>query len=117
MVAQKVLSKQLNQRSKDQQPRRDSVHGSHENQTELGIWRVEAVGGETDCLADGCSVKRVSKASVWEEKGGETGREGLRAAVGKDHEPGLKGLFGPGDGGDARAEGEAFEGFWGVLVR
>jgi hypothetical protein len=46
----------------------------------------------------------------------ERGEDGdLRAAVCEDHQPGLEGVFGPGDGGDAGAEGEAFEGFCEVV--
>lgn len=44
------------------------------------------------------------------------GLGGLRAAVGEDHEPGLEGLFRPGDGGDAGAEGEPFKSFCGGLI-
>lgn len=67
-------------------------------------------------MADGRSFKELARHKCGKKGGGETGRECLRAAVGEDHEPGLEGLFGPVDGGDAGAEGEAFEGFWGVLV-
>jgi len=54
VVAQKVLSQQLNQSSKHKQARRESVHGANEDETELGIGSVESMRGKTNSLADGC---------------------------------------------------------------
>ena len=53
-------------------------------------------------------TRRVSLRVV---RGGRGGRLDVRATVGEDHYPGLEGVFRPGDGGNACAEGEAFKGF------
>ncbi|TKW52990.1 hypothetical protein CTA1_12511 [Colletotrichum tanaceti] len=87
LVRQKVLGEQLDEGGEDEQAGREGVHGADEDQAERRVRAVEAVGGEADGLAD---------------RGG--------AAVGEGHHPRLQAALGPGDGGDARAEGEALKG-------
>ena len=86
LLTQKILSQQLHQPSKHQQPATDRIHAPDRQQSDPAGRVVQIMNGKADRLA-----------------------ERRRRAVRKRHEPRFRGRGREGQGGDAGAQGEALE--------